>query len=162
MTYLIAIYIFSVIIYSVFKKSNAYQSFIEGIMEGTQTVVNMFATLLSFVLVVEAIKSCGILDIFKNFNAGIIVQGIIRPLSASSSFAIMIDNFNIYGVDSKVSVISTLIHATLDTVFYIIVIYTSTISSKKTKYLIVIGFILVILNYILILIVMKFLYQIYL
>lgn len=161
MTFLIAFYIFFVIIYSVYTRTNAYQSFIEGVKEGAVTVLNMFSTLLAFVLVVEVIKASGILDVFSG-NAGIVVQGIIRPFSASSSLAMMIDNFNYYGVDSKVSVASTFIHATLDTVFYIIAVYTASINIKKIKYLPVVGVILVIINYLLIMVVIKILYQIYL
>lgn len=112
MGYIIGGYIAIVLIVALFKKVKAYDAFLEGVKEGTKTVLNMFSTLLAFVLVVESIKACGILeDISEVINANILIQAIIRPLSASSSMAIMLQTFNDYGVDSQIGILSTFIHS---------------------------------------------------
>ena len=135
MGYIIGTYIFIVLVVAIFKKVRAYDAFIEGVKEGTKTVLNMFSTLLTFVLVVESIKACGVLeDIGEAINTNILVQALIRPLSASSSMAIMLETFETYGVDSEISILSTFIHATIDTTFYIIVLYFSSCEIKKYKY----------------------------
>lgn len=148
MGYLIAGYIALVLLIALIKKIKAYDAFIEGVKEGSITVVNMFSTLLSFVLVVESIKACGILeDIGEVINANILIQSIIRPLSASSSMAIMLKNYELYGVDSNISILSTFIHATIDTSFYIVVLYFSSSGIKKYKYTLILTMTIIILSY---------------
>ena len=151
MGYIIGTYIFIVLVVAIFKKVRAYDAFIEGVKEGTKTVLNMFSTLLTFVLVVESIKACGVLeDIGEAINTNILVQALIRPLSASSSMAIMLETFETYGVDSEISILSTFIHATIDTTFYIIVLYFSSCEIKKYKYSLFLGLIIILITYLLI------------
>lgn len=149
MGYIIAGYIIIVLVVALFKKIKAYDAFLEGVKEGTQTVFNMFSTLLAFILVVESIKACGIIEDISEFvNANLLVQSIIRPLSASSSMAIMLQTFNDYGIDSRISIASTFIHATIDTSFYIIVLYFSSCDIKNYQYALILGLIIVIIAYI--------------
>ncbi|HEY8445017.1 MAG TPA: hypothetical protein VIK94_02690 [Bacilli bacterium] len=151
MGYLIGGYIFIVIIISIIKKVNGYDAFIEGVKDGTRTVVNMFSNLLGFVLVVKCIESCGIIeDLGRIVNPNLFVQSIIRPLSASSSMAIMISNFETYGVDSDVSILSTFIHTTIDTSFYIIVLYYSSCDIKNYRYTFLMSIIIVMIAYVII------------
>ncbi|HHU56471.1 MAG TPA: hypothetical protein GXZ48_07275 [Acholeplasmataceae bacterium] len=151
MEYIIGGYILIVIIISIIKKVNAYDAFIEGVKDGTKTVVNMFSNLLGFVFVVKCIESCGIIEDLGNLvNPHIFVQGIIRPLSASSSMAIMISTFETYGVDSPIAILSTLIHTTIDTSFYIIVLYFSSCNIKDYRYSLLMSIIIIIIAYIVI------------
>lgn len=151
MAYLIIGYILIVIICSLVKKVNGYEAFISGVKEGSITVINMFANLLGFVLVVECIKGCGILDdLGAIFNPYLFIQGFIRPLSASSSLAIMLDTYETFGVDHPVAIISTLIHATADTTFYIIVMYFSSCEIKEYHYAFLMGAIVNIIAYLII------------
>ena len=151
MAYLILGYIFIVIIVAIVKKVNGYDAFISGVKEGTTTVVNMFSNLLGFVLVVECIKSCGIIeDLGQLINPNLFIQGLVRPLSASSSMAIMLDTFETYGVDSSIAILSTFIHTTADTTFYIIVMYFSSCEIKEYRYAFLIGIIVNIIAYLVI------------
>jgi spore maturation protein SpmB len=151
MEYLIIGYIFVVILVSIIKKVNGYDAFIVGVKDGSRTVINMFGNMLGFVLVVEAIKGCGIIeDLGSIFNPNLFIQAIIRPLSASSSMAIMIETFQTYGIDSPTSIASTFIHTTVDTTFYIIVLYFSSCEIKKYRYAMALGLIVNILAYIII------------
>src|SRR5690554_6937359 len=135
MEYIIGGYIFIVILISIIKNVNGYDAFIEGVKDGTKTVINMFSNLLGFVLVVKCIESRGIIeDLGKLINPNLFVQALIRPLSASSSMAIMLNNFETYGVDSNIGILSTYYHTTIDTGFYIIILYFSSCDIKKYRY----------------------------
>lgn len=159
MGYIIAGYIFIVLVIALIKKVKAYDAFLEGVKEGTQTVLNMFSTLLAFVLVVESIKACGILeDISELINANLLVQSIIRPLSASSSMAIMLQTYQEFGVDSRISISSTFIHSVIDTSFYIIVLYFSSCNIKNYKYAFSLALIIIFIAYILIYLVIALFY----
>lgn len=151
MSYLIGGYILTVIVVSFIRKVNGYNAFINGVKEGLTTVINMFANLLGFVLVVECIKGCGIIeDLGSLINPHLFIQALIRPLSASSSMAIMLEVFQTFGVDSKVGILSTFIHTTADTTLYIIVLYFSSCEIKDYRYAITLGIIINIISYIII------------
>lgn len=156
MGYLIGGYIFIVLVVTVLKKVNAYEAFLKGAKEGTTTVLNMFSTLLGFVLIVESIKSCGILeDLGKFINPNLFIQSIIRPLSASSSLAIMLDVFESSGVDSKNGIMSTFLHTTLDTSIYMVALYFGSANIKKYRYTFLLIFLVTIITYILIFFLVK-------
>lgn len=151
MAYLIIGYIFIVIIISIIKKVNGYDAFISGVKEGSITVINMFSNLLGFVLVVECIKGCGIIeDLGELVNPYLFIQGLVRPLSASSSMAIMLDTYETFGVDNPISIMSTFIHTTADTTFYIIVMYFSSCEIKEYRYAFLMGVIINIVAYLII------------
>lgn len=135
MAYLIGGYIVIVLVVAMIKKVKAYDAFLTGVRDGLTTVINMFSTMLCFVLIVEAIKGCGILDDLKNaLNVNLLVQALIRPFSASSSMAMMIAVFEVQGVDSKEAILSTFYHTSLDTSLYMLAMYFSIHQIKETRY----------------------------
>jgi len=130
MIYVIGIYILLTIIYSIIKKNNTYLSFSNGVKEGINIVINMFSILIVFSVCITCIENCGIINYLsiKYNNSGIIniiIQMIVRPLSNGSSYALLMAVYDKYGVNSFYGFLSTFIHSTCDTMFYIITIYSS-------------------------------------
>ena len=130
MIYVIGIYFLMTFIYSVFKKNNTYKSFSNGVKEGLKIVVNMFSVILIFSFCITCIENCGIINYLtiKYNNSGIInviLQMIVRPLSNGSSYTLLMNIYNKYGINSFYGYLSTFIHSTCDTFFYIITIYSS-------------------------------------
>ena len=115
---LILICFLILLVYGLIKKVNCYECFIEGSKEGAIITVNMFSYLLVFTIAVIFLNSSGLIEYISNiFNYKyviIIIQMVIRPLSSSSSLSIMLDTYNLYGVDSKISILSTLINYVSD------------------------------------------------
>lgn len=157
---LIFIYIIFVLIYAIINKVNCFDAFISGVKEGTSTVINMFSYLLAFVLMINLINASGILEylentLFKNtFSPIIFIQMLIRPFSGSSSFAMMLDIYEKYGVDSLEGLFSTFIHTISDSSIYIIIFYFGAIEIKKYKGVVKLGVIINIIGYILALIIL--------
>lgn len=130
MIYLIGAYILLTISYSFIKKNNTYLSFTNGVKDGIKIVINMFSILLVFSFCIICIENCGIINYLnvKYNNSGIInifVQMIVRPLSNGSSYALLMSIYDKYGVNSFYGFLSTFIHSSCDTMFYIITIYSS-------------------------------------
>lgn len=154
MIYIIGLYISLTVLYSIFVKNNTYNSFLNGVKEGTKIVINMFSILLTFTVVVKCIENCGIIDYLNIFfdNAGMInvlLQMLVRPLSSGSSYAIMTNIFNLYGVNSFYGFLSSFIHASCDTLFYIVAVYYSYASSKNSNKALTYGLIVIIFSYLL-------------
>ena len=161
MIYLIASYIVIVIVYSLLKKNNSYDSFKKGVLTGLKTVINMFSALLVFVFAINCLINCGIIKYLsiKYQKSGfvlIIIQMFVRPLSNVSSFALLTSIYNEYGVDSFYGILSTFIHSTFDTLFYIITIYFSVTKITKYQKVLWYGIIILLFNYFLVFVISFF------
>lgn len=154
-TYLIVGYIIFVLMIGIINKVNCFESFTNGVREGTKTVVNMFTYILGFVLMVKLIEASEILifleeTIFKNtFSPIMFIQMLIRPFSGSSSYIMMLDIYSSYGPDSFEGLLSTFIHTISDSSIYMIVFYFGAIEIKKYKGVITLGVVINLLGYIL-------------
>ena len=58
----------------------------------------------------------------------------LRPLSGSGARALMLDNLKIYGPDSLLGRMSSVLYGTADTAFYIVALYFGSVNIKKTRY----------------------------
>ncbi len=158
MIYIIGFYILLTITYSIIKKNNVYNSFLKGINDGVQIVLNMFSTLLIFTFCITCIENCGIINFLtiKFGNAAfinILIQMIVRPISNGSSYTIMMNVYDTFGINSFYGYLSTFIHSTCDSLFYIITIYSSYSKIKLTKKTFILGLLTVLFSYILIFII---------
>lgn len=155
MSYIIAIYIILVLISSIINKNNAYLSFIKGTKEGISTVVGMYSVILVFMIAINSLINCGIIDDLKLLfnNSGIIliiIQMIIKPFSSNSSLSIMLDIYNQYGANCFISILSTFIHSSFDTFFYILSLYLGVSNTSNNKKIIIYGLFIMLFSYILI------------
>ena len=100
-----------------------------------KNVVNMFSFVLAFVIAINLLNSSHLLEYISsklNFKyCDLLIQAIVRPFSSSSSLSIMLKNYEKYGVDSKISLLSTFIHTVSDSTFYMISFYFGCIGIKN-------------------------------
>ena len=138
-----------VIIYGYIKKINIYDAFIEGAQEGLPMIKNMFPSLLAMILAVNIFKNSGIIDfafgflkplfLALNIPFEILPIAVMRPLSGSFGLALLNNIYSIYGPDSFVSILSSVIQGSSDTTIYIITLYFGTIGIKKIRYALWVG-----------------------
>lgn len=156
-SYLILFIFLGLLIIGLLKKIDCYDCFIDGAKEGAKITVNMFSYLLVFTIAVTFLNASGLIDYISNiFNTKYIVIGIqmlIRPISSSSSLSIMIDSYNLYGVDSKISIFSTLINYVSDSTLYIIPFYCGLYKIINYNKVIVLGLIVNMFSYLIVIIV---------
>ena len=145
----IPIIVLVVIIYGVFRKINVYDSFINGAKEGLPMTISMFFSLLAMIFGVNIFLNSGIIDYFFDFLKPILVLlnipvevlpiAIMRPFSGSFGLALLNDLYKVYGPDSLISVLASVIQGSSDTTIYIITLYFGTIGIKKIKYALWVG-----------------------
>ena len=142
--YIIPIIIVLLIIYAAFKKINVYQSFVSGAKEAIPLVINTFPYIAAVLIAVELFKISGLYEIVAtvispvlNF-VGIPIELteliILRPFTGSGSLAILNEIYIIYGVDSYISRVASVIMGSSETVFYVTAVYFSATNVKKTLY----------------------------
>ena len=145
----IPILVLVVIIYGAYKKVNVYDSFVSGAKEGLPMVSSMFFSLLAMIFGVNIFLKSGVIDYFFDFLKPILVFiniplevlpiAIMRPLSGSFGLALLNDMYKVYGPDSFISVLASVIQGSSDTTLYVITLYFGTVGIKKIKYALWVG-----------------------
>lgn len=133
-----------IILYGVIERKKVFDIFLEGAKEGLQVVLNIFPTLVGLFMAIGLLRSSGIIDLIcnllnpvlnlVNFPIEILPLALIRPISGSASTAVATDIMNVFGVDSSIGLITSVIMGSTETTIYTIAVYTSSVGIKKTRF----------------------------
>lgn len=144
--YIIPAFIIFVLIYSFFKKINAYDSFVGGAKQAVDLCINTFPYLVAIFSIVELLQASGLSQIISNLASPVFnLVGIpseltefliIRPFTGSGSIGMLANLFSLYGPDSYVSKCACVIMSCSETTFYVVAVYFSTTKIKKLRYVI--------------------------
>lgn len=142
--YIIPIFIILVLIYSLFKKINAYECFVEGAKSSVDLCINTFPYLVAIFAVVELLSVSGISNylvtlmkpVFDIFGvpSELVEFLILRPFTGSGSIAMLSNLFAKYGADSYIAKCACVIMSCSETTFYVVAVYFSTTKIKKLRY----------------------------
>ena len=134
-----------IIIYALYKKVNIYDEFLNGVKEGLKISLEIFPSIFALIISVTVLVKSNILnDLISLININffpkeILPIAILRPISSSSSMMLLNEILYIYGPDSLIGKISSIIAGSTDTTIYIIGMYYSSIKIKKIKQSLIIG-----------------------
>lgn len=133
-----------VLIYAFNKKVGVYDAFIEGAKESFDMIMGMFPTLLAMIFGVNIFINSHILDGILNMinpflsifgiPKEIIPMAIVRPISGSSSLALLNSIFTTFSPDSYIGRIASVLQGSTDTTFYILTLYFGSVGIKKIRY----------------------------
>ena len=136
--YILPVFLLLIFLFSLKNKTNAYQDFIEGVLEGIDTAFKLLPYILSMYFAIEMLRVSNLFyDIFSNTKVlpvEFVLQGVFRPLSSHASSLNMLSIFNKYGVDSKEGIISSILQGSTDTTLFIITLYFGSIGIKKIRH----------------------------
>lgn len=143
---IVPVLIVTIIFSSLKDKKKPFDIFSEGVNDGLHMILELFPTLLALFLSVNMLRASGIInflsDIFGNLLELIFIPKelisliFLKPISGSSSIAIVTDMMSQYGVDSLIGLISSTVLGATETTLYTIAIYTGAIKKKISKRLI--------------------------
>lgn len=146
---LIPLITMTVIIYGLYKKVNIYDSFINGVSEGLKMSLEIFPTIMAMVIAINITTSSGIINYLTEilsyplslikFPSEILPIALLRPISSSASLIVMNDILKIYGPDSFLGMLASIIQGSTDTTIYILGMYFSSVGIKKIKYSLIVG-----------------------
>lgn len=148
---IIPLMVLLVILYGILNKVDIYDAFIEGAKESFPMIMTMFPCMLAMVFGINIFVKSEVLPFLLSFLTPvleiikipfeIVTLAILRPISGSSSLAILNSIFEIYGVDSFVSKIASIMQGSTDTTFYILTLYFGSVGIKKIRYSLLAGLI---------------------
>lgn len=146
---IIPLLVLIIILYGIFKKTDVYDDFIEGTKESFSITFSMFPCLLAMILGINIFVNSGFLNVFLNmfetfFNflkipLDIIPLAIMRPISGSSSLALLNDLFVNHGPDSFIGRLGSVIQGSTETTFYVLTLYFGSVGIKKIRYALIAG-----------------------
>lgn len=147
--YIVPLIVIIIIVYALYKKVDIFDTFLSGVKEGIKVTVELFPTIFAMAVSITILtKSNIILDISRlfgnifntiGFPEEVIPLALLRPVSGSSSLAILNDLLSRYTPDSFIGRLSSVIQSSTDTTIYIIGLYFSTVGIKKIRYSLVVG-----------------------
>ena len=131
-----------ILIYGFTKNTNIYDSFINGSKESFKMCIQIFPNLLAMILAIDILINSNILESiskFINYPYEIISMCLMRPISGSSTLAILNNIYSKYGPDSFYGRLASVIQGSTDTTFYVLTLYFGSIEIKKIRYSLVAG-----------------------
>lgn len=142
----IPIFILMVVFYGYYKKINIYNSFLEGAKDGLSIVLSITPAVLAMVFAVNIFMDSQVLEFLLkplikllSFPKEILPMAVLRPISGTASMTIMTNIFQIYGVDSYVGKLASVLQGCTDTTIYTIALYYSSVKISKSRYTIFVG-----------------------
>ncbi|MBE6149536.1 MAG: spore maturation protein [Firmicutes bacterium] len=136
--YILPLIVLFILIHAIYKKIDVYDTFVEGAKESFEMTLKLFPCLLAMVLAVNIfIKSNIIANLFGfiTFIPNEIIPMILtRPISGTSSLAVLTNIYETLGPDGYIGTLASFIQGSTDTTFYIITLYFGSVGIKKIKY----------------------------
>lgn len=144
----IPILILFIIIYSIYKKNNAYNSFIKGTRDGLNLFTEVFPSIMAMLLCVTLLKASGIISdiatLLSSLIPGlgdyteIVPMILFRPISGSASVAVL-DSICKNNCDGFVCKMASTIQGSTDTTIYVLALYFTSVGVTKWKHALKVG-----------------------
>jgi spore maturation protein B len=143
---IIPLFLLFTVLYGAFKKVRVYDSFVEGAKEGPGIILKIFPYLLTIFVAIKGFQASGAFDCVRDAFyrvfafLGIPIEAVsmamVKPLSGSASTALFTDIVTTTGADSMATHMSAIIMGSAETTFYVLAVYLSAVSIRKTRYLV--------------------------
>ncbi len=136
--------IIGVIVYGLKERVAVYDEFIVGAKKGFTTVGNILPTLIGLMVAVGILRASGFLDFLATilevlighlgFPAELVPIALVKMFSSSASTGLLLDIYNVYGVDSELGMMASIMMSSTETIFYTMSIYFMSVKVTKTRW----------------------------
>ena len=138
---IIPLMVLFVIIYGLRKKVDIYDAFVDGAKDSFDMIAKIFPCILGMLLGVNILLNSGLLDYIFNllrpilsFPVEVLPMIFLRPISGTTTLAILNDLLANYGPDSFIGRLASVIQGSTDTTLYVLTLYFGSIGIKKIRY----------------------------
>ena len=145
---ILPIIVLFIVFYGVFKHVDVYDTFVSGAKESFDMVFKLFPNLLGMILGINIFIKSGFLNFILSFMKpifGVFIDLVplclMRPISGSSGIVLLNNIFSLYGVDSLIGNMASIIQGSTDTTLYILTLYFGSVGIKKGRYALKVGLI---------------------
>ncbi len=141
--------VFTILIHAVFKKTHAYENFVDGAKDGFWVAVKIIPYLVAIVVAVSMFRASGAIDTIAlwlqkplellKIPAETLTIMVTRSLSGSATLGIFSDILSANGPESYASKLSAVIVGSSETTFYVLAVYFGAIGIKKFRHALLVG-----------------------
>lgn len=137
----------AIIVGAIYKKTDIFDSFIEGAKGGFEIAVKIIPYLVGMLVAISLLRTSGTFDIIIDGLKHLValtnmdtrfVDGLptalVKPFSGGAARGMMVDTMNAYGPDSFAGRLSCVLQGSSDTTFYVIAVYFGAVGIRNTRY----------------------------
>jgi spore maturation protein B len=143
-SYIIPIFIISILVYSCYKKVNAYNSFVFGAKTSFDLILTSLPYIVAIFIALELFRDSGLSTMLSKILSPIFgIFGIpselnemilIKPFSGCGSLAVLENIFATYGADSYLARAGCCIAGSSEAIFYVSAVYFAKTDVTKFSY----------------------------
>lgn len=147
--YVLPIFLLSVFVMAFINRTNAFDNFVEGAKEGLQTTLSLLPNIVGMIVAIKVFLASGIVDAMANMlqpilslihvDAHVLPLMILRPLSGSAALSLTTDLIAIYGPDTYIGRLASVMQGSTDTTIYIITVYFAAVGLSEMKHAMKLG-----------------------
>ncbi len=136
--------IFYIVLNGVLNKTDVYDAFVKGAMEGLKTVVTVLPTLVGLMIGVGVLRASGFLTMLAGLFGGLAERAGIGPefvplvfikmFSSSAATGLVLDILEEYGPDSRTGLLTSIMMSCTETCFYTMSVYYMAAKVKRTRW----------------------------
>ena len=141
--------ILSLLLFGRFAGVKVYESFVKGAKEGFTTGVMIIPYLVAILVAVGMFRGSGAMTFLTGWMsviteplgvpAEVLPMAIVRPLSGSGSFGLMVELLQAHGPDSYIGYLASTMQGSTDTTFYVLAVYFGAVGVTKTRHAVLAG-----------------------
>lgn len=141
--------LFTIPVYGLIKKVPVYETFVEGAEEGFTTAVKIIPFLVGMMVAISVFRASGAMEYLSSIldpltsklgaPSEILPLAIMRPLSGSGVLGMATELMRVYGPDSFIGRLASVMQGTTDTTFFVLTVYFGSVGIKKYRYSIITG-----------------------
>mgnify|MGYP001047046175 FL=1 len=123
---------------------NTFDAFLEGAREGLSTAVSITPALICLLTAVPMFKASGALDVLSwglsplaqavGLPGEVIPLALLRPISGSGAMVLFNDLLAVYGPDSFIGRVASVMEGSTETTFYTIAVYYGATHVTRTRH----------------------------
>ncbi len=138
---IIPIIIFYIIGYGLLAKTDIFDAFVKGAVDGMRVVFDIIPTLVGLMVAIGLMRESGFLTALSDllapfvqciaFPARVVPLALVKMISSSAATGLLVDIFKEFGTDSREGYLSSLLMCCSETIFYTISVYFLATKDKK-------------------------------
>ncbi len=147
--WVIPVLILSLVLFGWARGVKVYESFVKGAKEGFTTGVMIIPYLVAILVAVGMFRGSGAMTWLTGWM-GIVTEplgvppevlpmALVRPLSGSGAFGLMVELLQTHGPDSYIGYLASTMQGSTDTTFYVLAVYFGAVGVSKTRHAVLAG-----------------------
>ena len=141
---LIPLFILYIILFGMEKKVKVYDAFVKGAKDGLLIVYHLAPTLIGLLVGTGVLRESGALDALANlltplgaiFNVPkeVIPLMVVKLFSGSAATGLLLDIYRIFGPDSYIGILASILMSCTETVLYCMSVYFMSVNVTKSRW----------------------------